>query len=213
MLFLWIALISMSALAALNIFLSTGFFAVLPVSPGAAVVWSFLAVAFAVAVDALVALFICRATPSKWYSHKYAIYRVSAKEKKFYEKLKIRKWKDKMPEWGKLTGFSKNQIARPRDNEYLDKYFLELCYGEVIHFLSVPASLFVFWFVPSAMSLSLALPVTIVNILCNLPSLFILRYNSYKLEVLYKNNEKRRAAREFSSAVCPDAAECACSAD
>ena len=53
---------------------------------------------------------------------------------------------------------------------------------------------------PRALLFSLALPVAIINMLCNLPSYFILRYNSYKLEVLYKNNEKR-AAREAAKNV------------
>ena len=70
---------------------------------------------------------------------------------------------------------------------------MELCYGEAIHFFSVLAGFTVICFVPRAMFFSLALPVALINAACNLPSLFILRYNSYKLEVLYKNNEKRAA--------------------
>ena len=105
---------------------------------------------------------------------------------------------------GKFTDFSKNKIARPKDNEYLSRYFMELCYGEAIHFFSVLAGFTVICFVPRAMFFSLALPVALINAACNLPSLFILRYNSYKLEVLYKNNEKRaaRAAENRTGGIC-----------
>ena len=134
------------------------------------------------------------------FNHKKAAFTVGAGEKNFYETIKIRKWKDKIPEWGRFTGFSKNEIARPQDNAYLDKYFLELCYGEAIHLVSAFAGYAVLFLTPRALLFSLALPVAIINMLCNLPSYFILRYNSYKLEVLYKNNEKR-AAREAAKNV------------
>ena len=41
-----------------------------------------------------------------------------------------------------------------------------------------------------------AIPVAIVNMLLNLPSLFILRYNSYKLEVLRKSVLKKQARKQ-----------------
>ncbi|MDD6995440.1 MAG: hypothetical protein SPH68_02815 [Candidatus Borkfalkiaceae bacterium] len=204
MLFVQVAIIATVSLCVINAALSQNVLAVLPVSAWQGVLWSVLAAAFSVALDAIIALFIRRALPKKWFDHKKPIFTVGAKEKKFYEKIKIRKWKDKIPEWGKFTAFSKNKIARPSDNEYLDKYFQELCYGEMIHFVSAAASFAALFFVPRPLILSVGLPVAVVNALCNLPSAFILRYNSYKLEVLYKNNEKKAVRRQqtaVSSAV------------
>ena len=65
------------------------------------------------------------------------IYKVSAKEKNFYEKIKIRRWKDKIPEIGHMTGFRKNKIEDPNNIEYIDRFLLEICYGEIGHTLSV----------------------------------------------------------------------------
>ena len=195
MLFLWVAVIATAALSLINTALSQNFLAVLPITWRQGALWPVLATVFAVALDAAIALFIRRALPAAWFNHNKSAFTVGAKEKKFYEKIKIRKWKDKIPEWGKLTGFSKNKIARPTDNAYLNKYFEELCYGEAIHFFSAAASVAALFIVPRALILSVGLPVAIVNALCNLPSLFILRYNSYKLTIVYKNNEKK-AARE-----------------
>ena len=193
MLFVWVILIAAAGLSVLNAALSQSFAGILQMTAWESVVRTLCAVTYAFVLDALLAVFIRRALPSKWFDHKKALFTVGRKEKNFYEKAGIRKWKDKIPEWGKFTDFSKNKIARPTDNEYLSRYFMELCYGEAIHFFSVLAGFTVICFVPRAMFFSLALPVALINAACNLPSLFILRYNSYKLEVLYKNNEKRAA--------------------
>jgi uncharacterized membrane protein len=56
-----------------------------------------IGVVFEIAVDGLVAT-IARLMPAKFADHTKKVYQVSAKEKKFYEKLKIRMWKDKIPE-------------------------------------------------------------------------------------------------------------------
>ena len=193
MLFVWVILIAAAGLSVLNAALSQSFAGILQMAAWESVIRTLCAVTYAFVLDALLAVFIRRALPSKWFDHKKALFTVGRKEKNFYEKAGIRKWKDKIPEWGKFTDFSKNKIARPTDNEYLSRYFMELCYGEAIHFFSVLAGFTVICFVPRAMFFSLALPVALINAACNLPSLFILRYNSYKLEVLYKNNEKRAA--------------------
>ena len=95
-----------------------------------------LAVVLVILVDALVAT-IARLLPKKCANHAYRIFSVSAKERKFYEKLKIRKWKDKVPEIGHFTGFRKNKIAEPKNVEYLDRFLLEICYGEIGHFFGL----------------------------------------------------------------------------
>ena len=193
MLFVWVILIAAAGLSVLNAALTQSFAGMLQMAAWESVVRTLCAVIYAFVLDALLAVFIRRALPSKWFDHKKALFTVGRKEKNFYEKAGIRKWKDKIPEWGKFTDFSKNKIACPKDNEYLSRYFMELCYGEAIHFFSVLAGFTV-----------ICLPVALINAACNLPSLFILRYNSYKLEVLYKNNEKRaaRAAENRTGGIC-----------
>jgi hypothetical protein len=151
-----------------------------------------LAVVLVILVDALVAT-ASRLLPAKCANHEKKIYTVSAKEKKFYEKLKIRKWKDKVPEIGHFTGFRKNKIADPKSVEYLDRFLLEACYGELGHFLSLFLGFTILLFFPlTGIWFAVAIPVAIINVLLNLPSLFILRYNSYKLEILRKSNLKKQ---------------------
>lgn len=160
-----------------------------------------LAVVLVIIVDALVAT-VCRLLPQKWANHEKKVYTVSAKEKKFYEKLKIRKWKDAVPELGQFTGFRKNKIADPKSVEYLDRFLLEICYGELGHTFSLPLGFLILLLFPiTKIWLAVAIPVAIVNIFMNLPSLFILRYNSYKLEVLRKSLLKKQQRARKSEAL------------
>jgi glycosyl-4,4'-diaponeurosporenoate acyltransferase len=157
-----------------------------------------IGVVFEIAVDGLVAT-IARLMPAKCADHTKKVYQVSAKEKKFYEKLKIRMWKDKIPEIGHFTGFRKNKLADPQSVEYVDRFLLESCYGELGHFFSLFLGFTVLLLYPlSDVWFALAIPVAIVNFFLNLPSLLVLRYNSYKLVVLKKSllKKQQRAKKE-----------------
>lgn len=151
-----------------------------------------LAVVFEIAVDGLLAT-IARLLPKKCAKHESKIYTVSAKEKKFYEKLKIRKWKEKIPEIGHFTGFRKNKIAEPKSVEYIDRFLLECCYGELGHFLALFGGFSAMLLYPiTEIWIAICIPVCIINFCLNVPSIFVLRYNSYKLLVLRKSNLKKQ---------------------
>ena len=142
-------------------------------------------------LDAIVAT-TARLLPKSFANHEKKIFQVSAKEKHFYEKIKIRKWKDKVPEIGQFTGFRKNRLEDPRSVAYVDRFLLEACYGEIGHFFSAALGFLIVPFtIFSHIWLPVAWPVAIINALLNLPSLFILRYTSYKLRILRSSNVKR----------------------
>ena len=77
-----------------------------------------LAVLAVVFIDGLTAT-VCRLLPARFANHEKKIFKVGAKEKKFYEKLRIRKWKDLVPEIGQFTGFRKNKLDDPKNPKYL----------------------------------------------------------------------------------------------
>lgn len=148
-------------------------------------------VVLSVLVDGIVAT-VCRLLPKACADFKKRIYAVSAKEKGFYERLKIRKWKDKIPEIGHFTGFRKNKIAQPKNAEYVQRFLWEICYGELGHFFSLFFAYSILLLYPiSEVWLSVALPVATVNALLNLPPIFVLRYNFYKLKILYESLLKK----------------------
>lgn len=157
-----------------------------------------------VIIDAIVAAF-CRLLPKRCVPYGGKIFQVSKKEKLFYEKIGIRKWKDKIPEIGQLTGFRKTKIEEPKSVEYVERFLLECRYGEVGHCCSCIIGFLVLSFIPflPTYGISVTLPVAIVNVLLNLPSLFILRYNSYKLNQLYQSNLKRQARIASKWRDCP----------
>ena len=142
-----------------------------------------------------------RLCPEKWFPDSQKFYNVGRKEKNIYEKLKIRLWKDKIPEIGHFTGFRKNKIDDPKSVEYVERFMLESRYGEIGHIISCFTGFLImipFPFVPNGWW-CIALPVAIVNVLLNLPSVFVLRYNYYKLAILRKSNLKKKQRGENSS--------------
>ena len=160
----------------------------------AAVVASFL-------IDALVAL-VGRRLPKKWMDPNKKIFTTSKKEIAFYEKIGVRKWKDKVPELGGFTAFHKNKLSDPWNNEYVERYMLEACYGVVIHLFSplfgfliilLDYKMYTGW---SWMWLTIMLPVALVNgVLILLPA-FILKYNLPKLKMLWDINMKNKKKKE-----------------
>ena len=111
---------------------------------------------------------------------------------RFYEKIGIKKWKDKALELGAVTGFRKNKLYSPNNNEYVKRFILEANYGIMVHvycivfgFLVMLANLF-YPFV------YVTLPIAIVNLVLNLLPIFILRYNLPKLHSLYKFNLRKQ---------------------
>ena len=160
-----------------------------------------LAVVVVILVDILVAT-VCRLLPKKCAQHDAKMYTVSAKEKKFYEKLKIRKWKDLIPEIGHFMGFRKNKIVDPKSVEYVERFLLEACYGELGHFFCLFFGFLILLLFPLMPPTwwAISIPVAIVNICLNAPSIFVLRYNSYKLEILRKGNLKKQTRESKQAA-------------
>lgn len=194
-------LIYLSIISTASLFIGVSTALIFKVSFFASFGCTWLAILAVVVVDALTAT-LCRLLPGKCANPEKKVFNVSNKEKRFYEKLKIRKWKDLVPEIGQFTGFRKNQIVDPKSVEYLDRFLAEICYGEIGHIVSVFTGFLILWLFPSTgFWISIALSVAVINALMNLPSLFILRYNSYKLKILRKNALKKQAQKDMLAEV------------
>ncbi len=171
----------------------TALFGKYPYLPTLAYTW--LAIVLVVLIDAFVAT-LCRSLPKKCADPDKKIFAVSRKEKGVYEKMKIRKWKDKIPEIGHFTGFRKNKIADPKNIQYIDRFLLENCYGEIVHFWSIWAGfLLLLGFGITPAWLALSIPVAIINGVLNVLPIFVLRYNFYKLHILRENVSKKKIVR------------------
>lgn len=148
-----------------------------------------------IAIDGLFATLVRWICPKKWFAVDKEGFAANKKECLFYEKLGIKKWKDKVVELGFFTGFRKNKIADPNNNEYVARYIIEANYGIGVHVACMIFGFLVCLVFP-AHWYSIGLPVGFVNMIVNSLSFMILRYNLPKLRTLYRINAKRAARRE-----------------
>lgn len=113
-------------------------------------------------------------------------------EKRFYEKLGIKKWKDYVPVGrGPLfMGMDKAKIHSPSDLGYLLKLRKECFRAEVMHFFSIFIGFVIIVLLPLNYALTISLPVAVVNAILQTLPFFVQRYNLPKLDVLIKRTER-----------------------
>ncbi len=151
-------------------------------------VWSTVMV---IAIDGLFA-FIVRRLPEKWFRYGNKMFEVSKRERKFYNRLKIKAWKDKVPELGMFTAFSKSRVTEPQSAEYVARFLLESNYGIWCHIADIVFGGLVVLCMPLKFALYIGMPVAAVNAVLNLLPILILRYNTPGLTAMYKRNIKKK---------------------
>ena len=164
--------------------------------------WGFMSIAMLVVlflIDALLAWLI-RKLPEKWFDSNNKHFDERKGERRFYEALGIKKWKDKIPELGGFTDFHKDKIYEPNSIEFYERFILESNYGSVLHIISAFIGYLIIFMAPLKTCFLMAIPMATVNfVLCILPY-FVLRYNVGKLKKVL-NNLKRRKIRETKNNV------------
>jgi len=153
-----------------------------------------------IAVDGLFAFLIRRLTPMKWYRPGLKLFKVSKKEKNFYNKIKIKSWKDKVPELGGFTSFHKNELKSSADEAYLERFIIESNYGVIIHLENALFGFLIMfipcWLLPYNHGFSVWFPVFLVNFVLSMLPVFILRYTNYTLQRLHAKAQKKLKATE-----------------
>jgi hypothetical protein len=140
---------------------------------------------FEFAIDGLFAIIVNK-MPNKWFGIDSKHFQVSKNATRFYDKLKIKKWKDKVLELGALGGFRKNKINEPSNPEYIARFIIECNKGIVTHRIGYIVGFLGVFLFPLKYALSIGLPVALVNLFLNILPTMVLRYNVPKLQVLYK---------------------------
>ena len=161
-----------------------------------------LSVIAAIIIDGVFAAFVRRCLPQKWFSRDKKLWSAGKKECAFYEKIGIKKWKDKVLDLGIFTGLRKNKISEPNNNDYIERYIIEANFGVCCHIPGVIFGYLVCLIFPNYWY-SIGLPVGFVKMVLNGLALITLRYNLPKLRTLYSLNE-RRAKRKAESVDCND---------
>ncbi len=130
----------------------------------------------------LIVLSICRILPRSFFDHNHFSYRPHRWEQggKFYTNwLKIKKWKDYLPQYVAAGGFSKRKLKsfKKIDKEYLNLFITETCRAEWNHY--VCSLYFVVSFLINRWPYSLIF--ALIPAAANLPFLIIQRYNRLRL--------------------------------
>ncbi len=194
-LYLVVIVLCMIADIVLNIIFNT---AKLGATPGTIVLSVVITTIVVIAIDGVIA-FLVHKLPKKAINPFHRIYKINKNERKIYEKLGVRKWKDIIPELGILCNFRKNKINEPTNKEYIFKYIEECIYGEVCHFLSMILGFLIIFIYPLKFALYVGIPIAIVNVILNTMPTMALRYNRYKLMILYKRMEQSEARKNEST--------------
>ena len=142
-------------------------------------------------IDAILAFMVRRFLPEKWFSADKTIYKAGKRECLWYERLGIKRWKDKILELGALSGFRKNHVLKPNDNKYVERYILEANYGVIVHLSNMVLGFLIIFIYPLKYCLCFGVPVAIVNFVLSLLPMMVLRYNLPKLHTLRKYNKRR----------------------
>jgi len=150
---------------------------------------------FAEIIIDLILAGIIHAMPEKWFSHDKKFFCVGKRERKFYDKLAIKKWKDKVLELGAIGGFRKNKLKDSNDPDYLNLFLVESNKGIVIHISNIILGFLVVFCIPLKNIWVISVPVAIVNAFLGLLPIFILRYNVPKLKAALIRSQ-RKATRE-----------------
>lgn len=156
-----------------------------------AVIWC---TALQFALDGIFAIIINK-MPDKWFGVENRAYFVSKRETKLYKKLKVRLWKDKVWELGGLGGFSKKVLVSPDSPEYIEKFIIECNKGVLTHRIGYPIGFLAMLTLPNICSLTIALPVAIVNLFLNILPTIVLRYNTPMLISMLKRLKRKSAEK------------------
>ena len=153
-----------------------------------------------IALDGVGATVVRKLLPRKWFMPTHKIWDVPKWEHNFYKAIKIKSWKDRVPELGaSTTGFSKSHLKTTSDKAYLEEFLVEINYGYVVHWQNALCG-FAIMFIPYWFNLtgiifpcppSIWIPIFAVNFVLSLLPAFILRYTGYTLSRLYKKQLKK----------------------
>ena len=136
------------------------------------------------------------AIPRSNFDFEDAFYRPRKWEKngRIYDRLKIRLWKDRMPDMSKfITRMYRKKLAGFRNAEHIRCLLNETCCAELIHVLSMVISPIYILLLDGISGVI----VMILNFLGNIPFVLIQRYNRPRLaQILYKLEKAELAKGE-----------------
>ena len=136
-------------------------------------------------VSSGVVFIITRILPKSVFNAHRIRYKTFLIERNFYNLIRVRKWKNKIPELGRLSGLKKDKLLEPNNLQYLQKFLQENCIGESLHFFSILSGLLIFLFIPANYFLSVGVVIFLTNTLLHILPIFVQRYIRPKVVKIY----------------------------
>jgi len=139
--------------------------------------------------------------PKKYFNENARLFKERRFESSFYRKIKVVKWKDKLPDAGKLIHFQRDSLPEDIDQDYINRFITECCIAELGHLsvgiLGFSSLFFVFLIrVQSRLEhLGVFLILAIMDLLIQMLFIIVQRYNRprlIKLRRLYSHGFKAR---------------------
>ena len=178
-------------ISAISFSLATGL-----MSLSRSVIMPFFVNAYVLVVLGVVALLMRIFIPRRFWNANKKMFYVSKKEIDFYNKLEIKKWKERVPEMGCSSGFPKNEI-KSLEKDYLWRFLQENCYAEFMHYVVAILGFTVVFFL-EGFDFIFATPILLANVILNIIPSIIQRYNRVKLKNIYEIVVKREEKLKFT---------------
>jgi glycosyl-4,4'-diaponeurosporenoate acyltransferase len=121
--------------------------------------------------------------PTRWLTRDGFVLclRPAERDRSVYRRMRIKRWKDRLPEAGSLFagGFSKRAM-RQRDPAYLERFVVETRRAELTHWwVMLAAPFFLLW-----NPVALGAVMVVYALAANVPCLLVQRYNRARLQRL-----------------------------
>ena len=134
--------------------------------------------------------FLVELLPENWFHPKRKFFNISKKERRFYELMGIKIWKNAICELGMLVGHNKRKFEKPSDPLYIQTFILEGNRAMVGHFLDAAFAFLIVILLPLKYFWRLTFPVAMIAAVLNILPAIIIRYNLPKLQVILKRAKR-----------------------
>lgn len=160
-------------------------------SVGSMFLWLFVSIVYC-GISSVIITIIAFLLPDKFFSPYRTRFKVFSFENSLYKKMKVKNWKDRVPELGSLSGFSKGSLSQPNNSNYIYKFLTETCKAEFLHFYSALAGIINFFIIPSQYVLSIALPIFLLNFMLHMMPVLIQRFLRPKFLRMYERLQNNK---------------------
>ena len=147
---------------------------------------------FLITINIIIPWLVRFLVPKRLFDENIWLFKERSFESSFYRKIKVNKWKGKLPDAERLIRFQRSYLPQNIDKAYINRFITECCIAELVH-LAVGISGFFSLLFPVFFPQNLQLRVGIIFFVMSVIDLFaqslfiiIQRYNRPRLIRLKK---------------------------